>query len=236
MFLRHIWKLVFRMLLLAAALCIYFTNIGMLDYTVFFDMRLNGLFLFIVWAALVVDMMYRIFPNKRIAIGARKHFKCSYNGAYAPKKKRTKHNSAQKKLKIGALLSALSWLIINTIVLSILRLTGMLSPAEIMLFVMIYSVLDLIFILFFCPFQKLFMRNRCCTVCRIYNWDYFMICAPMIIFPSFYSISLVIMSFAVLLRWEIAIGVKPHYFLRETNRNLQCKFCKDKLCLIKEKV
>ena len=43
-----------------------------------------------------------------------------------------------------------------------------------------FSVCDLICILFFCPFQTWMMHNRCCTTCRIYNWDFAMMFTPLI--------------------------------------------------------
>ena len=50
-----------------------------------------------------------------------------------------------------------------------------------------YGVCDIICILFFCPFQTWFMKNRCCTTCRIYNWDFAMLCTPFLLIPGFYN-------------------------------------------------
>ena len=33
-------------------------------------------------------------------------------------------------------------------------------------------------ILFYCPFQMWFLKNRCCVNCRIYNWDYAFLFTP----------------------------------------------------------
>ncbi|MDR0310366.1 MAG: hypothetical protein LBJ21_02150, partial [Acidobacteriota bacterium] len=82
MFKRHIWSLILRSALLAAAIYLYFTDREKLDFSVILQQDLlSGLFLWIVWGMLIVEMLYRIFPNKRIAIGARKHFSCSYSAA-----------------------------------------------------------------------------------------------------------------------------------------------------------
>ena len=42
-----------------------------------------------------------------------------------------------------------------------------------------YGVCDMICILFFCPFQSWFLKNKCCCTCRIYNWDYAMMFTPL---------------------------------------------------------
>ncbi|MCL2702724.1 MAG: hypothetical protein FWE91_03840 [Defluviitaleaceae bacterium] len=212
------------------AFYLFFADVDKLNFTVIPDIGLNALFLFIIWISLTVDMLYRIIPNKRISMGARKHFTCSYSpaplSAITPKSKKT-----QK----GALLSISSWFLITATVLFLLHQLGLLTPAAVLLIVLAYAVFDLVFILIFCPFQVLFMRNRCCVVCRIYNWDYFMMCIPMILYPSVYSISLILLSLTVLIRWEVAFYTKPNYFTQETNENLQCRRCEDKLCLLRKK-
>jgi hypothetical protein len=130
----------------------------------------------------------------------------------------------------GALASAIAWIVLNASIFSLLFLFGLLNPAQLITLSLIYAVCDLICILFFCPFQALFMRNRCCAVCRIYNWDYFMICTPMIIYPGLYSTSLLLLSTAVLISWEASMKRNVHFFLEDTNANLNCSRCKEQLC------
>ena len=228
--LRHVQKLIFRILLLAVALFLYFTHSEKLNFPIILQQGFGGIFLWTVWVILVVEMLYRIFPNKSIALGARKHFSCSYSAASAVQIDVMDKTAMRGLLNKGALLSFLSWLLSSAAILFALYIFELLTPATVLILLLIYAVLDLAFILFFCPFQALFMRNHCCVTCRIYNWDYFMMCAPMILFPSFYSISLVLLSLAVLLRWEIALRKNPHFFIRRTNKNLRCEFCEDKLC------
>ena len=219
----------FRGLLLGAALCLYFVDADRLDFTAVFKQGFGGVFLWIIWISLVLDMLYRLIPNRRITIGARKHYSCSYSAA-------SESNDTSESLKglhKGALSSAIFWLAVSGTILFVLFSFNMLTPAAVLIVMLVYGLCDLIFILFFCPFQKLFMGNRCCTVCRIYNWDYFMMCAPLILFPGIYSLSLVLLSAAVLLRWEIALGKNPRFFIRETNGNLSCEACKDRLCKMK---
>jgi hypothetical protein len=176
-------------------------------------------------------MLYRIIPNKRIAIGARKHYACSYNAAPF-RENAVITRTMRKRLNKNVLLCAVIWILFNIILFFILSLCGILTSAAVIIIVLAYAVLDVVFIIFFCPFKLLFMRNKCCVVCRIYNWDYFMMCTPMILFPCVYSLSLLASSIAALLVWEISVYKNPHFFIEETNKNLCCKNCKERLCLL----
>jgi len=224
MFRHHIAALVFRFLLLLLSVCLYFTDIESLNFTVMPRFNFGGILLIVIMITLVVGMLYRIIPNKRIPIGARKHFDCSYSEVVVkPSDKQI--TLAQKQLQKGAFLSGLGWALVTATLLCTLWLIDSLSPAAVILITLFYSVIDLVFILIFCPFKNLFMKNRCCAVCRIYNWDYFMMCAPLIVFPSLYSTTLFLLSVAVLLRWEIAIKKHPNFFIAEMNENLGCDRC-----------
>jgi len=190
--------------------------------TLFIYQEFHWTFLWVVWVALSIPMLYRLIPNRRIAVGARKHFACSYEPINSAGDARPTHK--------GAVYCALSWFVITSTALFILHSLNILTAQTVLIFALVYAVIDLIFVLFFCPFRALFMRNHCCTTCRIHNWDFFMKCAPLILFPNVFSISLVILAVAVVLSWEISLCRNPHYFTRETNRNLHCAACKDKLC------
>jgi len=233
MLLRHVLKLIFRFLLLAVALIFYFTDREMLYFPTILQQGVSGAFLWVVWIALAVDMLFRIIPNKRVAIGARKHFACSYTAPASADAGKKDLTNKPGQLHKGAFLSALAWLAVSAAIIAALFFLGMLTPASVLNFVLFYSALDLVFILVFCPLRALFMKNQCCVVCRIYNWDYFMMCAPLILFPGFYSISLVLLSVVVLLQWEIALRKNPRFFMRETNENLRCEQCKEKVRLVR---
>jgi len=222
--------MVFRSLLLAAAVFLYFADREMLDFTAAFRGGFKGGFLLVVWVFLAVSMVFRIFPNRRIAMGARKHFSCSYDASPSATDGVVFTPAMRKSLNKGAFLSGLAWVLLNAAVYLALSALDMLSPAALVVLLLAYSVCDMVCILFFCPFRVFFMRNRCCVVCRIYNWDCFMICTPMVIFPSVFSLSLLLISVAVLLRWEIALRRNPEFFVEECNENLSCEKCRDKPC------
>ena len=92
-----------------------------------------------------------------------------------------------------------------------------------------FYVCDLICVLIWCPF-RLLMRTRCCTTCRIFNWDHLMMFTPMLFVDSFFSWSLLGMSIVVWILWECCVLLFPERFWDQTNAALQCSQCTDKLC------
>jgi len=230
MYRRHVLTLVFRVLLFTAALCLYFIDAGKLDFTAAFEQGSSGLFLAVIWSVLVVSMMFRLFPNKHIAMGARKHYACSYRAAPCAENASKSISEARKHLNKGALFSTMAWILLNAAVFFVLSALGKLKPPEIVLVMLAYAICDTVCVMFFCPFQLLFMRNRCCVVCRIYNWDFLMMCSPMVIFRSAFSLSLLLLSAVVLVRWEVSLHKNPRYFLEESNENLSCAQCQDRMC------
>ena len=85
-------------------------------------------------------------------------------------------------------------------------------------------------ILFFCPFQTWFMKNKCCGSCRIYNWDYAMMFTPLFFVRENYAWSLLVLSIALLVRWEVTFYLHPERFSENTNEYLMCRNCTERLC------
>ena len=176
----------------------------------------------LIWIVYTTEMICRFFPSRFESMGCQKQFERNYqptNEGETPKLLSWKRTVAV----------AVVWLLLNGII-------GMLYYAEIIdagilvLISLAYSVCDMICILFFCPFQTWIMKNRCCTVCRIYNWDYAMMFTPYLFIPSVYTWSLLGMSLILLLRWEYAVHRYPERFSERTNACLSCKNCEEKLC------
>ena len=126
-------------------------------------------------------------------------------------------------------LVALVWFALNAVI-GALYFAGILDRGILILVALFYSVCDIICILFFCPFQTWFMKNRCCTTCRIYNWDFAMMFTPVVFMPSWYTYSLLGCAVALLLRWEITYRLYPERFSTSTNQCLDCSRCEEKLC------
>ena len=94
----------------------------------------------------------------------------------------------------------------------------------------VFYVCDLICVLFWCPFRVWFMKNRCCTTCRIFNWDHIMMFSPLFFVPGFFTWSLCGVSIIVLAVWEISFALHPERFYEGTNEALRCSNCTDRLC------
>ena len=233
MLMHHLYKLVFYIKLLLAAFVLYFIDSERLNFVAVLSQGLDGAFLWLVWLALAVPMLFRLVPNRRIAMGARKHFACSYEAVSSAKSRAGETVQSARRLHKGAVFSGLGWFVITAAMLFALSRLNLLNPSTVLLVALTYAVVDLVFVLFFCPFRALFMRNHCCVTCRIHNWDYFMKCAPLILFPSVYSISLFVLAAAVVLRWEVSLRRNPRFFSRESNKNLHCGTCVDKLCQLR---
>ncbi len=216
----HYFKLVFRSLLFIAALVIYIVNRVGNSVDPFGEYGKRPLILSVIWVVFFVEMVLRFFPSDIESMGCRKQFKRNYK----PTGREYKNPSWRPTFFI-----VLSWLGLNGII-AVLFYTGIVDEGILILTALFYSVCDMICILFFCPFQTWFMKNKCCGSCRIYNWDYAMMCTPLIMVDNHFARSLVFVSLILLAVWEIAFKLHPERFSTSTNECLSCANCKEKLC------
>ncbi len=184
--------------------------------------------LHILWALWCVDMLLQLIPVKaQIALGSQKHFSFRFRPI------REKINmEALKKHVIATTKSAYRVLILwiaLTVVLGVLHLLGVINSSVMVLISVVFYVCDLICVLIWCPF-RLMMGNRCCTTCRIFNWDHLMMFSPLIFVGGFYCLSLVALSLIVFAVWELCIIIFPERFWEISNTALRCSECTDKLC------
>ena len=216
-------KTAIRITIFAIITTLFFTNPTALDY-----LNTRNPIPWLFWAVLATDMLFRLIPNRKIPIGARKHFASSFAPAVNPCRR-------YKSPHRGAFLCALTWVAITGGTIAAMRFAGILSPAALIVFAALYAVVDMLFILVFCPFRAFFTRARCCATCRIHAWDYPMIIMPLIIYPGVVSISLFVMAALVVARWEIALMRHPERFSDEFNINLRCSNCIGKICKLRIK-
>lgn len=212
----HRTRLVLRSLLFVAILVIYLQGI-----------KVPGFLKLAVWACFVSAILGRSYALKHESNGSQKHLEVNYIPTGRPYVKTTKDRDV--------LMVALVWIGFN-LIFGILHLTGMLDRGFMLLLGAAYAVCDEVCILFFCPFQQWFLHNQCCTTCRIYNWDFAMMCTPLLFVPSFYTWSLTALSLALLLQWELAAHRHPERFEKSTNDYLSCSQCADKLCAHKKQI
>ena len=173
-----------------------------------------------IWVFFMYKMIRRLIPEKIAPAGNQKLFKKNFL--------QTEIKSIKKDNKTTFKV-AIFWLIPN-IILWTLYFSNIFDSGIMMIIAMFYSVCDLICILYFCPFQKWIMKNRCCNTCRIYNWDYIMMFTPLMVIPTLYNYTLVGLSVLVFLIWEISYNKNPEKFHDETNDFIKCKNCKELMC------
>ena len=180
-----------------------------------------------VWAVFVAEMVFRFFPSKIESPGYQKQFARNYR------------KSGNTEVKIhdnnASVLVLLVWISFNMI-FGALNMLGILDDGIMLLLCSAYSVCDVICILFFCPFQTWFLKNKCCSTCRIYNWDYAMMFTPLFFVEKDYLWTLLALSLVLMIRWEITFYSHPERFSENTNDYLKCQNCTEKLCVHKKQL
>ncbi len=182
----------------------------------------------LLWAVWITDMALQLIPCRNyLPLGSQKFL----SECFKPLKDFSIKNLMEyiKKCKRDTVKVALVW---ASLVLAIgaLYFLGVLDSKILLLISVVFYVCDLICVLFWCPFRAWFMKNRCCTTCRIFNWDHFMMFSPLIFVPGFYTWSLCFVSFIVLLVWEVSFALHPERFWEGSNEALKCSSCTDRLC------
>jgi len=181
----------------------------------------------VTWVVFVVEMIFRFFPSKYESPGCQKQFKQNYI--------KTGKTEITIPDNNATVLILLIWIVFNGF-FGALHMAGILDDGIMILLCSAYSVCDMICILFFCPFQTWFMKNKCCSSCRIYNWDYAMMFTPLFFVKKNYFWSLLVLSLALLIRWEITFYHHPERFSEKTNDYLRCQNCTEKLCVHKKQL
>ncbi|MBQ7816796.1 MAG: hypothetical protein IJ339_05545 [Oscillospiraceae bacterium] len=219
----HYSKLVFRSVLFFVALIIYIINRvnGTGEYFGGFDKK--PAILIFIWAVFVAEMFLRFFPSKLESMGCQKQFAANYKPT---KKSDAKPVNVSWKVTFAIVAS---WVALNGLI-GLLYYTNIIDEGILLLISLAYSACDMICILFFCPFQTWFMKNKCCTTCRIYNWDYAMMFTPLVFTKSPFYWSILLCAVALLIRWEITYKLHPERFSETTNKCLSCANCDEKLC------
>ncbi len=177
----------------------------------------------LVTVILVAEIISRFFPTKKInSIGALKHLGACFE------EKEAGRMPEVEGVK-GALVIAVIWIFVNGLLAGLVW-ARVLPEVVMILLSSFYSVCDMICVLFWCPLQLYFMKNRCCAVCRIYNWDYIMMVTPLIAVKSVYSVILVTASLILFLHWEINYKRHPERYAKNTNGCLDCGNCNERIC------
>lgn len=184
--------------------------------------------LHLLWFIWMFDMLLQIIPVKNnLALGSQKLF----SNHFKPVREQINYQNLQRYIK-STTKSAYKILIIWTALTSIIGILyfhHIIDSFFLFMISVFFYVCDLICVLVWCPF-RLIMKTKCCTTCRIFNWDHLIMFAPLIFMGGFFAISLVIFAFIDWLVWEISIMMYPERFSEATNASLKCSACTDKLC------
>ena len=211
--------------ILCLIMCFSVENFDILRGMNFFN---KFYFLHLIWFIWMFDMILQIIPIKNsVALGSQKLFLKRFQ----PSHKKIDVEELKKYIK-DSTVSAYKVLIIWALLITVIGILFNLNIInEIWLFMIsvFFYVCDLICVLIWCPFRVL-MKNKCCTTCRIFNWDHLMMFSPLIFVGGFFSISLVVISFLSWGVWELCVLFYPERFYEITNISLNCAKCTDKLC------
>ena len=225
----HYLKLVFRSLLFLAAATVYIVR---RVRGIPFSLRVitdRPILLGIIAAIFFVEMLFRFFPARFESMGCQKQFKKHYQPQEGEGKK------PQRVAWWRTFLSAAFWFALNG-TFGVLYYVGIFDEGILVLISLAYGVCDMICVLFFCPFQTWILRSKCCTDCRIYNWDYAMMFTPLVFFINPWGWSILGVSLLLLLEWELLYRFFPQRFTENTNGSLSCANCKEKLCQHKKQL
>lgn len=224
----YIFRLVMRCLISAASVLVIFffpSQLSILSGWSFF--REFSVF-HILWLLWMVDMALKLTPKRGyMTLGSQKQFGKFYieaKNGYDRDELRKYIRAANKR----AVLVMIGWLLLNVIP-AVLRFLNYIDEKWLLIVTLFYYISDLICVLIWCPF-RIAMGNRCCTTCRIYNWDHFFMFTPMILIPSFFSLSLFAAGLAVWIIWEATLIVHPERFWERSNAAIRCVNCTDKVC------
>ncbi len=223
----HYIKLVYRGLIFLAAVCLYVLGRIYGHDFLFYGFAGYPILLTIICGALGIEMFLRMFPSKTESMGCQKQFRRNYKPV----------PNSTPKLRTGprTAIVAGSWLGLNGI-FAALYFTRVIDQGILMLISLAFAVCDMICILFFCPFQTWIMKNKCCTTCRIYNWDFIMMFTPLVLVPNIFSWILLFLAGLLLVLWEVRLHLHPEWFLESCNKSLSCANCQEKLCAHKKQL
>ena len=225
---RYMLRLVARVLIFAACCALAFLKpdvFGILEGMNFFS---QVSVLHLLWVIWVIDMVYQIIPLKnKVALGSQKLFA----NRFRPIREKINRDALRSYIQTttkAAYKVFILWCA-QIAVIGILYFNGIINKTGLFLISVCFYVCDLICVLIWCPF-RLIMRNRCCTPCRIFNWDHLMMFSPIIFMGGFYAVSLFVMSVVAWLIWELFVLIYPERFWYKSNAALKCSECTDKLC------
>jgi hypothetical protein len=185
--------------------------------------------LHLLWAVWLAEIVAHLIPlHGYLALGSLKHLKTTYLPSPSASD-RERVRQFLRRSSLDSLKVLVAWMAVLAVI-GALRAIGILGEKELLLVTVVFYVLDLTFVLFWCPLRACILKNRCCTTCPIFNWDQLMVFSPLLFISGLYSLSLLGLALVVFLVWEVCFVLHPERFSERTNAALRCHNCRDKLC------
>ena len=224
----YILRFIFRIIVFIISFIIYFVYPESFSIIEDFNFFKEFNVFHILWIVWIFDMTMQIIPVKdKIPLGSQKLFE----NRFRPIREKINKKALKEYISFttkGAYKVFVLWFILIGFI-GALYFAEIIDKKHLLLISVFFYVCDLFCVLIWCPF-RLIMKNKCCTTCRIFNWDHLMMFSPLIFAGGFFSLSLVIFSFVVFCVWELCVLIYPERFWEMTNVSLKCSECTDKLC------
>ena len=224
----YVLRFIFRIIVFVISIIIYFSYSKSFSVLKGFNFFRSFSVFHILWIVWIFDMIMQIIPVKnKIPLGSQKLFA----NRFRPIREKINKNSVKEYINFttrGAYKVFLLWFLLIGII-GALYFAKILDKNHLLLISVFFYVCDLFCVLIWCPF-RLIMKNKCCTTCRIFNWDHLMMFSPLIFAGGFFALSLVGFSVIVFCVWELCVLIYPERFWEMTNLSLKCSECTDKLC------
>lgn len=225
----HATKLVIRSCFLLTALVLYIFDRIHGEFELFSNKMFSTIAIICILIVYFIEMVLRFLPNKIESMGCQKIFKSNY----------VKPNDVEverkPKFEKSVLVVFVVWVLFN-LIFGILYWTHVIDAGILILLSLTYGICDMICILFFCPFQTWFMKNKCCNTCLVYNWDFAMMFTPLLFIPHWATITLGAVGLILAINWEAVRFAHPERFYEISNDSLKCINCKEKLCTHKTQI
>ena len=226
----HYTKLVYRSVLFLLALYWYIfqknNDISVSIRNIDINIKLDWI-TYVIGIVYIVEMILRLFPSQLESPGCQKQFRRNYRP--------TGRTDIELHDNHATAIVALTWITLNAII-GALYMTNVIDEGILWLICLFYGICDMICILFFCPFQTWLLKNKCCSLCRIYNWDFAMMFTPLFFIPGISTWTLLSLALIILIKWEITVWKYPEQFSENTNEYLKCVNCTEKLCTHKKQL
>lgn len=224
----YINRLIIRILIFLIVIFIYIWNPNTFSVVKEFNFLFSFSPLHILWIIWMFDMILQLCKAPKYwPLGSQKYRKDRFIPFEKLEKKLIKKRMRKMNRDIFSI--AITWILFVAII-DLLYLTNTISYQIVVLCSVFFYVCDTICVVVWCPFRRFFMHNKCCTTCRIFNWDHAMMFLPLIVIPGLWTYSLIIMSFIILFVWEYCCFTYPERFHEKSNCALRCSNCEDKLC------